>query len=764
MIETNIRLVRGGPNLSLELRSAAVEGLEPDAEHLQRACNVLRNRHALAAVPDPDRPGRLLVATQRPVPGGRVVQDDLEFQIGDYGERSVAVSLATPSGRKVLPQVMERAVLIRALRSGLYWTLDSPRLLWERDPFQTADGIAAFRRFWVSAVVVEGVGIGVAVDISTAFVSTESLAWFFAPGLREAELKERRAVFDRLSGRQDGQKGTLIYKTSRGAYKCYFEACVPGVTCATTGRIVPNGRAYDSLAEYYRENQAGMLFDPNGPVIRVSFPNLTAGTLVAAERVRARVGNDSLPARLARVDKIVPSERRDVTLRFWSHLEPDPLGGAAQGLEPGLWQPDPTRVRQVAPPALVFGKGAELPRPVTVTQQTVRDHFGNRAKKLAEVGCNQTPPTIPRLIYVVCPAATRDAASQLAEDLAGSIRRLTPYKVTFQTVVYDSIPQAVATLREDRRSSAAVFVLNDELNAYYEVVHHLSDWRIKRMTSAKLLRHHRGLVGGHGNGTGQSGQDGRRRWENFVRINALELVQLLDAVPYRLARAGCFDAQLVIDVGHDRRHQALSVLLARDGTGPRSFQLLTKVSPKADPQRESINPVVLRDQVVETILSVVPHSAPPLDSLLVIRDGVCPDRERQAVMEAVSKLQERGKLTAQARVDIVELHKDTLHHIRIWEREPGGTTNALEGSILLLDADQVVVLPTGRATLTQGTAEPYLLRRVLGGDILDAAESCLDAGHLNWSSPRVAQRYPITLKRTDDELTARAEQEVRRIR
>jgi len=88
----------------------------------------------------------------------------------------------------------------------------------------------------------------------------------------------------------------------------------------------------------------------------------------------------------------------------------------------------------------------------------------------------------------------------------------------------------------------------------------------------------------------------------------------------------------------------------------------------------------------------------------------------------------------------------------------------LEGSVILLDPEQAVVLPTGRATLTQGTAEPYLLRRVLGSDIVDAAESCLDAGNLNWSNPRVAQRWPIALKRTDDELTARAEQEVRRIR
>jgi hypothetical protein len=72
---------------------------------------------------------------------------------------------------------------------------------------------------------------------------------------------------------------------------------------------------------------------------------------------------------------------------------------------------------------------------------------------------------------------------------------------------------------------------------------------------------------------------------------------------------------------------------------------------------------------------------------------------------------------------------------------------------------------TGEATLTQGTAEPVCIvvdkRCPL---IKDAALSAFLAAQLNWSSPGVAQRLPLPLKRTDEELTARSDQEIRRIR
>ena len=89
--------------------------------------------------------------------------------------------------------------------------------------------------------------------------------------------------------------------------------------------------------------------------------------------------------------------------------------------------------------------------------------------------------------------------------------------------------------------------------------------------------------------------------------------------------------------------------------------------------------------------------------------------------------------------------------------------HCLEATAVLLDARTVVLVNTGAATLTQGTAEPIVLvARGEGVDMKAVAEYVHATSQLNWSSPRVAQKLPLPLKRTDDELKNRAAQEIRR--
>ncbi|MBI4322045.1 MAG: hypothetical protein HY675_26430 [Chloroflexi bacterium] len=115
---------------------------------------------------------------------------------------------------------------------------------------------------------------------------------------------------------------------------------------------------------------------------------------------------------------------------------------------------------------------------------------------------------------------------------------------------------------------------------------------------------------------------------------------------------------------------------------------------------------------------------------------------------------------------MVELHKDTLKNLRVWDiHGDDNVDNPLEGKLVELNKHMVLVSSTGAATLHQGTAEPLL---VMGNgrcsSVMDAAMAIFDSAQLNWSNPRVAQRLPLPLKRTDDALIARAAQEIRRLR
>ncbi len=88
--------------------------------------------------------------------------------------------------------------------------------------------------------------------------------------------------------------------------------------------------------------------------------------------------------------------------------------------------------------------------------------------------------------------------------------------------------------------------------------------------------------------------------------------------------------------------------------------------------------------------------------------------------------------------------------------------HAPEGTAVFFDKRTVILTNTGAATLHQGTAEPIML--VAHGDHIDMvsiATAVHATTHLNWSSPNVAQRLPLELKRTDEELQKRVAQEIR---
>jgi hypothetical protein len=175
---------------------------------------------------------------------------------------------------------------------------------------------------------------------------------------------------------------------------------------------------------------------------------------------------------------------------------------------------------------------------------------------------------------------------------------------------------------------------------------------------------------------------------------------------------------------------------------------------------------MLRDRIVDLVQEGLGRPISPLKSLLFIRDGQVCGQEDHALDETVQRLQEVGALIEAARVDVVEMHKDTLKSLRLWEVDSDETvTNPLEGEGVILDARTVLLAGTGAATLHQGTAEPYLI--VGNGrceSVIDAATASFLGAQLNWSNPRVAQRMHVALKRTDEELKARAAREIRRLR
>ena len=769
MLETNVRIVYPGANLYVWTRQAALSGPNLTADLTEKACSTLRRRYGLAAVSFPGKPATVLVAAKHPITSMHLEGDEWELDVSDSGEPSQQLSLASPHGAKLLPVIIERAFLVQIAARTNFWTLDSPRIFYEDAPFRVEEGIAAYQRYQIGSILIDKVGVGLIVDVGTAFFSVETLAYFFDPTISQDEHKFRENNFRRLSQRQIGQKGTLLYDNGLSRVKCYFAEAPMGMTCATTGTIRVKQQSYESLLAYYQAENPELPVQASTAAVRVSFSGLEYPVPVAADRVRLRIMNDNVPESLSDLDKISPDDRRRALTQFWSRFEPRPLGEVAPGLKHGFWLPDQSHIVNFVMPQLVFGGGQVLQTPQYASEKTYRDHFQQRLKYLKLYGCYRVPPNMTRTLYCAYPNDLgQEPANQLATDLSATLSELTGKDITAQLVGYDTVSHAIEELRDAEQSGMVLFILNDEPAAYHEAAFQLTNWRIKRVTFDTLNEHYRYFTKGAWDRYTHSItiEKGQKRWQVFVNLIALDVAQLLDIVPYRIDHGGPYEAQLVIDVGYEWRHFALSLLIARQSDKAPDFRIVSHVYPKVDRQHESINPRILTDAVLAIFDQCFPRKYNPIESLLIMRDGKLVDQESIGLENAIDRLKAKGYLSQDGQVDWVEVHKDTLKSIRLWDVASNQEAdNSLLGVGVRLNDTSIVVTTTGAPTLTQGTAEPIL---VVGNghcpNVLNAAHTIFAGAQLNWSSPGVAQRLHIGMKRTDDDLKARDAQEIRRLR
>jgi hypothetical protein len=740
MVETNIRLVEYGNDLYLDVRRVRVQLSDSSPDLREKVCQHLQTKYGLPAVPSYADNAELLVVDSKPLDHLALERKDWRAEMSDIGCRRLR--FADENERSLMARLFERGLLIRLGNRKDMWKYDSPRVWYEAQPIQVKDDISVVRRFHVSVIPIEDAGIGVAVHISTAYFSDYSVADFFDPNLSRDEYDRRQQRFNALRQRQNGRKGTLMYDLRRSHHVCFFEEFRPGTTCATTGPVPVEGTTYESLYAYYQANQSYARIAPDDPVGYVSFKGLDRPKPVAANRLYLRVGNSALPTSLKQSDKIRPQERAQAANEFWGKMGGKLLG---QNIATMFWQPPAGKTTIISLPALKFGKNAELPSPKENSVDEFRAHFNNRLGFLFEHGCYHVPPAVERNIVVAYPQKLDgDVVDTFADQMVERLNKWTGKQFNAETLPYAGVRNAIEQLNSRNPGMVVIVFENETPETYYLLSVELKKWRIKRVTTAQLLA--------------------RYRQQAFVTMNALDVLQQLECIPWIPAKPLNYQAQLAIDVGVDRRYFALSLLVCRPGNQQPVFWFDSLDCPKPDYRKETIERDILRDKIIELCSRLRYRKLDPIESMLVLRDGRKSGDEGEAIRDAQAELSRDTIriLSPNAKLDVVDFHKRSLKEVRLWESNGKVLKNVLEGTALQLDRRTVVMSLTGIATLHQGTASPIVL--VATDQTIEMSAVTYDvfaAAQLNYSSPRVAQRLPLLMSRTDEILEVRREQEIR---
>ena len=760
-IETNIRIVEPGKDLYLWTRCAKITTPNYSSKMLEKVCSKLEGRN-LAAVYCPKRK-QILVFTQGRIPFVEVKEENWIIQVEDSGKKQRLQFSHSGNDASLLAQLIERHTLMQIKRRLKMPTIDGTRIFQETQAFKNVEGFDVHRQFKVSAIAIEDVGVGISVDVSMAFFTHKTVADVFRFDLPSHEQQRLQEDFEFLSQRQRGQKGTLLYDLGNKQMKCYFEKPLPRKTCATIGPLFVKEQTYSSLLEYYRRNQPHLKINPNDSVVMVSFENIDQPQPVAAKLLRPRVMNDSLPGSLKRIDKLAPYERAGLISRFWRDLGNDLFGPGKPYVARYFWQPPSQKIINLLPPGLQFSDGATLSAPRRRDHKEFQGHYHQRSSLLHKNGCLGVPVMMESVVHFAIPnKAEEEMRGALLMDITEHLKQLTKEHITPQLTTYDELDDVFSELNHRFNQGVVVFVFDDESpETYYNVAYELSNWRVKRITFRELNNKFDQLKSTE-NYRGSERSKAEKSWSSFTEMIALDVLQQMDCVFWGFKDKPDYDAHLAIDVGRNRRHFALSLLILHP-----SLRIRTVVEQKFDYRLETINEIALRKEIVKIFENAAEWSDfQPLRSVLVLRDGRECGNELDGINEAVETLIANGLLVEGVEVDVVDFHKSIQKKIRLWERtQRNRVEQGLEGKAVPLDKHRVVLITTGSPTLHQGTADPVILEGQNANiNMARVAKAVYASTHLNFSNPRVGQKLPLELKRTDDELRSRDSQQIRRIR
>lgn len=167
-------------------------------------------------------------------------------------------------------------------------------------------------------------------------------------------------------------------------------------------------------------------------------------------------------------------------------------------------------------------------------------------------------------------------------------------------------------------------------------------------------------------------------------------------------------------------------------------------------QNESIEKGRFKNSIIQALSSYPkrPGSGKGPCHITIHRDGRLTRTEKEGLLEALKMLEANGQLEQMPSVAVVDVKKN--HPLRLFERGQGGFRNPFIGSFFILDDHRAVINTTGAPVLSeQGTAAPLLLEMetIFGkSDIQDVARDLFYLSELNWGSPKMDTKMPITIR------------------
>jgi hypothetical protein len=750
-MQTNIKLVELGKDLTLQVKKIKLEGEPLTPKQIQNACTKLK----VAGTPyyDNQRNQFILIESKATLAKNEIAIDEWVIKLVPTDEE-ITLSYINKEDRKAIAEIYKRSLLQSINATKQFWTLDSPRIFYENNPFYQDNEVRAFRRFEVSEIDMGENGLGFAVDISTAFFSNNSIFDYFKMG-REKE-------FYKILGRQKEQKGTLLYAGCNSNSKCYFERFDRNLTLGTAPSVCVLGETFTSPFDYYKKMQPKFSVSEHDKTVLVSFPTLESKVYVPANKVFLRLMNDVLSNHIGKMDKINPTDRKNYLERnFWSKLNGYPFGKNLVGIDKSFYEPKSNECGIISLPNILFKGNKKLFAPQEQSKEEYKKHYKNRRDFLERNKCFDVfgGNDGSKLFFIVPENIDENVIDAYEIAIVAKIELLTGQSVEPIRITYDHYMSGIYELKNNNEEGFVIFLFQEEDSepmVYYNIERELSEeWNLKRATVKELDKKYRKWQL-------RNLDPNDRDWCSYIEMTTLSIIQRMNCTPYVVDPSRFnYDMHLTIDVSKGGSHFAFSLQIWNKEMSKPIFSCHAMRKP--GDKKESINQLILEVELYKFLSEKAKDlKRYKIEKLLILRDGKFCDTEHIAVEKAFTKLNNNDLLPNKFTLDFVEYHKTTRKEIRFWKND----ANVLEGSYFFINPMTIALATTGAGTLNQGTSDPIVLISKFSSspNMKNIVEDIFLSSQFNFSNPKVAQRLTLAVAKADSLLQEKREQEIQRIK
>jgi hypothetical protein len=650
-------------------------------------------------------------------------------------DKDIKIDFSNGYHRRILKDFLHETARKNLWNNKDLWSSSAIEFL-TNTPVRTIKSVDIYQGFCFRYEILKN-KIALILDVKTSFLDSRSVLDYKKSGEYEA-LKNKVMV-------SEDRESKFVLDYGKRKYKVYFDSVLDKKTSEfefrdNKGQIYT---VYNYIIEKYLWLKNTLNKDNLVALIRY-YPDSPSTAPCDSSLLKLVLNTQQISEDVFRFCILEPEERERKILNFMKrYLYEAKFGKLTIKFSDKFLSSDEIEGKRFMLPTLMFGNNGRVSTDIKEKNaKFIKFENWKYAKKtgLSEFGpYKKVELRNPLLLYPE--DIKEDTVKKFKEDIlkiASGIQEFPDFKI----LPYKDPMTITKYINDNAESNFSFIILPSKNSEEYDIFRkELCD------TGTQCVNKETIFPSGYDEISGEFKKRQESRYNNILFTMISGIIGKSKGLPWILSEELNYDCYIGVDIGG-----ALTGIASYSYVFDKQGKYLG--TDKGEAQKgEEINESKFKWAIIKAIMKFKENNRQPLGSIVIHRDGKLQDEERKGLEKSIEYLLKNNFIDENTKIAVAQIKK-SYHPYRIFNKVSGNKTeNPVIGDYLLINEKMALITTSGRPIITQGTAIPLLveLEEIKGKfDLEKILKDILFLSELNWGSPLIPIKLPITIKYAED--------------